>query len=107
MVVKYNEIQGTDIGGGITRRILAHEGGMMIVEATFQKGAVGTAHRHPHEQVSYILSGKFRYTMDSESYILEKGDTYYVPPEVLHGAEALEDSVILDVFTPQREDFLS
>ena len=36
MVVKYNEIQGTDIGGGITRRILAHEGGMMIVEATFQ-----------------------------------------------------------------------
>ncbi|MCI8577293.1 MAG: cupin domain-containing protein [Lachnospiraceae bacterium] len=107
MVVKYNEIQGTDIGGGITRRILAHEGGMMIVEATFQKGAVGTAHRHPHEQVSYILSGKFRYTMDGESYILEKGDTYYVPPEVLHGAEALEDSVILDVFTPQREDFLS
>ena len=72
MVVKYNEIQGTDIGGGITRRILAHEGGMMIVEATFQKGAVGTAHRHPHEQVSYILSGKFRYTMDGESYILEK-----------------------------------
>ena len=107
MVVKYNEIQGTDIGGGITRRILAHEGGIMIVEATFQKGAVGTAHRHPHEQVSYILSGKFRYTMDGESYILEKGDTYYVPPEVLHGAEALEDSVILDVFTPQREDFLS
>jgi len=107
MVVKYNEIQGTDIGGGITRRILAHEGGMMIVEATFQKGAVGTAHRHPHQQVSYILSGKFRYTMDGESYILEKGDTYYVPPEVLHGAEALEDSVILDVFTPQREDFLS
>ena len=107
MVVKYNEIQGTDIGGGITRRILAHEGGMMIVEATFQKGAVGTAHRHPHEQVSYILSGKFRYTMDGESYILEKGDTYYVPPEVLHGAEALEDSVILDVFTPQRGDFLS
>ena len=107
MVVKYNEIQGTDIGGGITRRILAHEGGMMIVEATFQKGAVGTAHRHPHEQVSYILSGKFRYTMDSESYILEKGATDSVPPEVLHGAEALEDSVILDVFTPQREDFLS
>lgn len=107
MVVKYNEVQGTDIGGGITRRILAHAGGMMIVEATFQKGAVGTAHRHPHEQVSYILSGKFRYTMEDQSYILEKGDTYYVPPEALHGAEALEDSVILDVFTPQREDFLS
>ena len=106
MVVKYEDVKGQDIGGGITRRILAHNGNMMIVEAAFRKGAVGTAHRHPHEQVSYVLSGTFRYTMEGETYELKKGDTYYVPPEALHGAEALEDSVILDVFTPQREDFL-
>lgn len=106
MVVKYEDVAGQDIGGGITRRILAHNGNMMIVEATFKKGAVGTEHRHPHEQVSYILSGSFRYTMEGETYELKKGDTYYVPPEALHGAEALEDAVILDIFTPQREDFL-
>ncbi len=106
MVVKYEDVAGQDIGGGITRRILAHNGNMMIVEATFEKGAVGTEHRHPHEQVSYILSGSFRYTMEGETYELKKGDTYYVPPEVLHGAVALEDAVILDIFTPQREDFL-
>jgi len=106
MVVKYENVAGQDIGGGITRRILAHSGAMMIVEATFEKGAVGTEHRHPHEQVSYVLSGSFRYTMEGETYELKKGDTYYVPPEALHGAVALEDSVILDIFTPQREDFL-
>lgn len=106
MVVKYEDAAGQDIGGGITRRILAHSGNMMIVEATFQKGAEGTAHRHPHEQVSYILSGSFQYTMEGEVYELKKGDTYYVPPMALHGAVALEDAVILDIFTPQREDFL-
>lgn len=106
MVVKYESVTGQDIGGGITRRILAHSGNMMIVEAAFRKGAVGTAHRHPHEQVSYILSGSFQYTMEGEVYELRQGDTYYVPPEALHGAVALEDSVILDIFTPQREDFL-
>ena len=47
MVVKYETVVGQDIGGGITRRILAHNGNMMIVEAVFKKGAVGTAHRHP------------------------------------------------------------
>ena len=44
--------------------------------------------------------------MEEEVYELKRGDTYYVPPGVLHGATALEDAVILDIFTPQREDFL-
>ena len=74
---------------------------MMGVEASFEKGAVGTMHRHPHEQVSYILSGSF-----GKKYILHKGDSYYVAPNENHGATALEDAVILDIFTPQREDFL-
>ena len=73
MVVKYETVVGQDIGGGITRRILAHNGNMMIVEAVFKKGAVGTAHRHPHEQVSYILSGSFQYTMEEEVYELKGG----------------------------------
>jgi quercetin dioxygenase-like cupin family protein len=59
-----------------------------------------------HEQISYILSGTFEYEEAGETYILKAGDTYYVEPEVPHGATALEDGVILDIFTPQREDFL-
>ena len=89
-----------------TRRILAHGGGMMGVEASFEKGAVGTMHRHPHEQVSYVLSGSFEYEVEGKKYILHKGDSYYVAPNENHGATALEDAVILDIFTPQREDFL-
>lgn len=106
MVLKYEDIIPTNPAPGITRRILAHGGKMMGVEANFEKGAVGEPHRHPHEQVSYILSGVFEYEAAGEKYILHKGDSYYVEPDVLHGAVALEAGVILDIFTPQREDFL-
>ncbi len=106
MVLKYEDITATKPSPGITRRILARGGTMMGVEASFEKGAVGEVHRHEHEQVSYIVSGSFRYTADGETYELKAGDSYYVAPNVSHGAVALEDSVILDIFTPQREDFL-
>lgn len=106
MVLKYETIVPTYPEPGITRRILARGGSMMGVEATFKKGAVGSAHRHEHEQISYVLSGSFEYTADGVVYQLKAGDSYYVPKNVLHGAVALEDAVILDIFTPQREDFL-
>jgi Uncharacterized conserved protein, contains double-stranded beta-helix domain len=106
MVVKSKEVVVEELGSGISRKMLAHQGGMMAVEVAFEKGAIGTAHTHPHEQISYILEGSFEYTVGGVSYKIEKGDTYYVPPEAIHGVVALEDSVILDIFTPQRVDFL-
>jgi quercetin dioxygenase-like cupin family protein len=86
--------------------VLASGGTMMTVQFTFDKGAVGTPHTHVHEQVGYILKGRFELTLAGEESIVEAGDTYYVPPNVMHGVVALEDSVLLDVFTPQRQDFL-
>lgn len=106
MVLKYEDIVPTTPAPGITRRILAHGGKMMGVEASFERGAVGEAHRHPHEQFSYVLSGSFMYEAEGKTYTLHQGDSYYVAPDELHGATALEDAVILDIFTPQREDFL-
>ena len=61
MVLKYEDIKPTNPAPGITRRILAHGGKMMGVEASFEKGAVGSVHVHEHEQISYILSGTFEY----------------------------------------------
>lgn len=107
MILKYDEIIPTSPAPGITRRILARGGKMMGVEAAFEKGAAGSVHTHPHEQISYILSGSFEYEESGMKYLLKAGDSYYVESEVPHGAVALEEnSVILDIFTPQREDFL-
>ncbi len=106
MVLKYADIVPTNPAPGLTRRILACGGGMMGVEASFAKGAIGTVHVHPHEQITYVVSGKFEYEMDGEKFILVAGDSYYVAPDVPHGAVALEEGVLIDIFTPQREDFL-
>lgn len=95
-----------DLGGGTARRVLAHDEQLMAVEVLFEKGAVGAAHRHPHTQCSYVLSGRFRYTVEGEDTLLETGDSIVVPGNLLHGTECLEKGALLDVFTPRREDFL-
>ncbi len=106
MIVKNEEVKPEVLGDGVSRKILARGGKLMLVEVSFEKGAVGPLHSHPHEQVSYILKGSFEVTIDGDKEILSAGDTFYAGPDVLHGVVALEDAVILDVFTPQREDFI-
>jgi quercetin dioxygenase-like cupin family protein len=106
MIVRNIDVMLEDLGLGVSRKILAHEGGMMMVEVHFNKGSVGAVHSHMHEQASYILKGSFQIDIEGKKEILKAGDTFYVKPDLLHGVLALEDSVILDVFTPQREDFL-
>ncbi|MFJ5624135.1 cupin domain-containing protein [Peribacillus loiseleuriae] len=79
----------------------------MMTEVSFQKDAIGAIHSHPHEQVSYIVQGSFEFHLDGKVQEVAKGDSIYIPSNALHGVKALEDhSIILDVFTPQRKDFL-
>ena len=106
MVFSYDSVVPSFPEKGVTRRVIAHGGGMMAVHVSFEKGAVGSIHSHVHEQISYIVSGSFEYFENGERHLLRAGDSYYVPSGAAHGVVALEDSVILDVFTPQREDFL-
>lgn len=106
MIVKNETVSLTKVGEGVNRKILASGGAMMSVEVHFEKGAIGAVHTHPHEQISYVLSGSFEFELEGKKTILHGGDTYYVEPNVPHGVVALEDSIILDIFTPQREDFL-
>jgi quercetin dioxygenase-like cupin family protein len=106
MVVLNNSAESKIVGEGVERKVLASSGKLMTVEFTFQKGAVGSPHSHPHEQVGYILKGKFEFEMGNKKQIISAGDSYYVRPDTEHGVKALEDGAILDVFTPQREDFL-
>lgn len=93
-------------GGGVRRRILAHGDALMQVEVHFETNAEGAVHRHPHTQTTYVLKGTFEFTVDGESAIVCGGDTVYMPSQTLHGCKCLEKGVLLDVFSPQREDFL-
>lgn len=96
-----------DLGGGVMRKVLSYSKNLMACELTFEKGAVGAPHSHPHEQIGYIVSGRLVYQEEGqEDKILETGDTYYVAPNVVHGVQILEDTKLLDIFTPMREDFV-
>lgn len=106
MIIENGKVIPTPVALGVERKILASGGSLMSVEVKFQKGAVGAVHSHPHEQVSYVIKGSFEFEMDGRKKVIRSGDTYYVGPGITHGVVALEDAIILDIFTPLREDFL-
>jgi quercetin dioxygenase-like cupin family protein len=95
-----------EVGEGVTRQILARDPQLMLVRVGFKKGAIGYIHSHPHRQVTFVEKGRFEATMGTEKKTIQAGDSYYAPPDVPHGVVALEDGVLLDIFTPQREDFI-
>ena len=107
MVTENKNIPSTDLGGGVTRKVLSYSQNLMSVELYFKKGAIGAKHSHPHEQIGYVISGKLVYQEEGqEDKILGTGDTYYVAPNVVHGVQILEETKLLDIFTPMREDFV-
>ena len=102
----HTETAPIPLGGGTERRILAYDDQLMAVEVGFETGAEGAPHSHPHTQLSYVLSGSFRYAVEDEAVTLNPGDSIVVPAGLVHGTVCLEKGVLLDVFTPKREDFL-
>ncbi|ABR74829.1 cupin [Actinobacillus succinogenes] len=103
----YNcEIPLEDLGGGVQRKILAYSENIMSVEVHFEQGAIGALHSHPHEQLTYVLSGSFEFTIGDETKIVNAGDVLYKQPNVVHGCVCLEKGVLLDTFTPMRKDFI-
>jgi quercetin dioxygenase-like cupin family protein len=103
---RFGEIDWEDLGGGVRRKVMAYGDQLMAVYLEFRKGAVGALHSHPHVQIAFVVSGSVELTIGGERNRLGPGDFYYVPSGVEHGSLALNDSVVIDLFTPMRADFL-
>jgi quercetin dioxygenase-like cupin family protein len=95
-----------EAGPGITRKIMAYDKTVMMVKVAFEKGAVGTVHKHHHTQSTYIESGTFEVEIDGEKKILKKGDGFFISSDILHGVVCRHEGVLIDVFHPMREDFV-
>lgn len=107
MIVHGEKIPWLALDDKVSRRILQSGDGLMLVEFQFRKGGIGAVHSHAdHEQVGYIIQGRFEVTLGEETRVIGAGDSYYAARDVSHGVVALEDGVIVDAFTPIREDFL-
>ena len=104
--VPHDEVPAEKMPTWDKRRVMAHGKEMMLVENEFKTGETAPEHSHPHAQITYIISGAMEFTIDGETRVLRKGDTAYMAPDAVHSAIAAEDSLIIDMFAPMREDFL-
>lgn len=100
------ELNWDAAGAGIKRQIMGFDNELMLVKITFEKGAAGALHSHPHTQSSYIASGVFEVEINSQKQILKAGDGFYAEPNAIHGLTCIEPGVVIDTFAPMREDFL-
>ena len=100
------EIDKTPAGDGVERIVKSYTDELMVVENHFKKGAVGALHSHPHTQITYVVNGKFEFTIGDEKRIVEAGDTMLKKDGIIHGCTCLEEGILLDIFSPMREDFV-
>ncbi|UFU05305.1 cupin domain-containing protein [Ruania halotolerans] len=101
-----DDVEATVAGDGVTRRVLAYDQNVMCVENTFEAGAVGPLHHHPHTQITYVVSGVFEFTIDGVVKTVKAGDSMLKVSNVEHGCVCREAGTLLDLFTPMREDFV-
>jgi len=100
------ETEWEEVGPGLRRQMMGYDGKIMLVKVHFEVGAVGTLHQHHHSQVTYVESGEFEMTIGDEVRIIKGGDSYYIPTNAMHGCVCRKPGVLIDVFSPAREDFL-
>ncbi len=91
---------------GVWRKTLVHGDHTLLSEFRLDAGAVIPVHKHPHEQTGYLVSGRLKFTIGEETMEAGPGDSWCLAGELEHGAEALEDSVVIEVFSPVREEYL-
>src|SRR5262245_60646504 len=79
----------------------------MLVRWELTKGAIVARHSHPHEQIVVMVQGKLRLVVANTETAMVRDDIVVIPPNVPHEAQALEDTIVIDIFSPPREDFIS
>jgi unsaturated pyranuronate lyase len=93
---------------GAQRRVLSYGDKLMLVQFTFEAGVTSWLHSHPHEQIGYVVSGEIDFLMEGHEPVrLTAECSYHVPPNVKHNITTHVPTVLVDCFTPIREDFLA
>ena len=104
--IENETIEWEDVETNIQRKVMAYDEKIMLVKVKFETGRIGILHKHHHSQITHVASGRFEIEINGSKRILKGGDAYYIPPDVLHGAVCLSAGVLIDVFSPMREDFI-
>ena len=95
-----------EVEPGVSRKIMAYDPSLMLMQVKFEKGGIGPIHQHVHVQISHVFSGVFEVQVDGNKKILKAGDSFFVPSNLWHGVLCLEAGILIDTFSPMRQDFL-
>jgi quercetin dioxygenase-like cupin family protein len=94
-------------GPGVKRQVLSDSPELMVVAFRFERaGAEGKLHNHPHVQSTYVETGRFVFTVAGESFEVERGQSFVIASNAVHGCKCLEPGTLIDTFAPRRDDFL-
>ncbi len=105
--IENKDIDWEQVAPGMKRKIMAYDEKLMMVRVQFEKNAIGVVHQHYHSQITNVESGVFEVEIGGEKKVLKAGDAFYIPPNILHGAVCIEPGVLIDIFSPMREDFIN
>lgn len=94
------------IDDNLDRAVVGYDDSLMLTIVRFKKGGMGKLHQHIHSQVAYIASGSFEVQIELEKKVLKTGDSFFLKTNIMHGVVCLEDGVLIESFSPMREDFV-
>ena len=103
-IYDWNQLPVDRLNPKITRRAI-HCGAMTIARLELLKDAVVSEHAHHNEQVTTVERGALQFAMEGAQRVVRGGESLVIPPNVPHGVVALEDTIVVDVFSPCREDW--
>ncbi len=106
MFCKKGTAETKELLEGVRMSTPVHGEKTLMGHFTVAKGAAIPPHSHPHEQTGFMVSGKLRFKIEDEVMEAVTGDSWCIPGDVEHSVEALEDSVVIEIFSPVREDYL-
>ena len=101
----WNQLPAEQLNPQVTRRAI-HTESMTIARLSIAKGAAVPTHHHINEQVATVERGALKFDLNGQEIVLSAGQSLAIPPNIPHGVVALEDTIVVDVFTPRRQDWI-
>jgi quercetin dioxygenase-like cupin family protein len=102
---RWGEIEAEQMNPLVTRQYVVGTR-TMLARIVLKKGALVPVHHHFHEQICHVIAGALKFVVDGDEILVRAGEVLCLPPDVPHEVTAIEDSVALDIFNPQRQDWI-
>lgn len=96
----------TEVIPGIYLKTLVYGQETLMTEVRLEKGAIIPLHAHPHEQTGYLITGQMEFIIDGKPIMAYPGDSWSIAGDIEHSAKAVEETTVVEVFSPVREDYL-